>query len=412
MSTMIFLIYYQNTTLVSELSTVANSFTPLAQRLQDNPTPTTPLSQTLTMPSIGSNFLEFVSMGAGSFVGSGLINANSAYDAAPSPWGTRVAQVVLTTTDPLASPPIEALYDNSDSGCWQFRDFNCNGVVVYTNLLNGGFSPNGLSVWSQIACVWPLISAIKNAQYACMFNTLDASFMRSGLGFFDRQARKNTYFGWSGNYIQSIFNDWGIPLISPIWCISDFALGSILYNTATSYLPNEFDDQSILYRFIGPRAAQNISAIKEKTARSILPLLWTSSNIGRSIAWLDSKAIALGYANSAAYISACLGSTTQGYNAHIYQSILQSSYGPYDLTDIRDLVNNGVSWSGMLPSQPSLANVFVRSNGQPCYYAPAISSFIPDGGSSYRSQLLNRIETYTADMTPSEEALVEGWIFA
>ena len=116
-------------------------------------------------------------------------------DAAPSPWGTRVDQVVLTTTDPLGTPPIEALYDNSDSGCWQFSAFNCNGIVVYTNLLDGGFSPNGLSVWSQIACVWPLIAFIKNAQFACMFNTLDASFMRSGLGFFNRHARKNTYYG-------------------------------------------------------------------------------------------------------------------------------------------------------------------------------------------------------------------------
>lgn len=204
LQTMVFLAYYQNETLVAELS---DTFTPLAERLSNVPTPTTALATSLSMPPSTSNFVEFVSMGLGSFVGAGLINANSAYDGANSPWGTRVAQVHLTTTDPLGPAPIEALYDNSDSGCWRFSDFNCDGIIVYTNLLGGAFSPSGLSVWSQIACVWPIIAFIKNAQFACIFNTLDASFMRSGLGFFDRASRRDTYFGWAGNYIQSIFND-------------------------------------------------------------------------------------------------------------------------------------------------------------------------------------------------------------
>lgn len=408
MTTMVFLAYYQNTTLVSELAT---SFSPLAERLQNNPTPSVPLSSSITMPPNTCNFVEFVSMGLGSFVGAGLINANSAYDGAVSPWGTRVAQVILTATDPLGPAPVEALYDNSDTGCWRFSDYNCDGIVVYTNLLSSAFAPVGLSVWSQIACVWPVIAFTKNAQYACMFNTLDASFMRSGLGFFDRAGRRDTYFGWSGNYLQSIFNDWGIPLISPLWGVSDFALGTILQNTNPTYLPFELDDPSILYRFVGPRAAQNVSSIKEKTARSLLPLLWTAACLGRSLSWLDIKTFALGYASSQAYISACLGSTTEGYNAHIYQSILQSAYGGFSLTPVRNLVNGGVSWSANLSAQPSMADALVDSSGSPYYYAPAYGSFFPGGGGQYRTALLAQIETYTVYMGLAQEALVEGWLY-
>lgn len=409
MTTMLFLAFYQNTTLVSELST---SFSPLAERLSGNPTPSVPLAGSLTMPASTSNFVEFVSMGLGSFVGAGLINANSAYDGAASPWGTRVAQVVLTATDPLGTPPVEALYDNSDAGCWRFSDFNCDGVVVYTNMLNGALSPAGLSVWSQIACVWPVIALVKNAQYACMFNTFDTSFMRSGLGYFDRAARSDTYFGWAGNYIQSIFNDWGIPLISPLWGVSDFALGAVLYNTNTAYLPLELDDPSILYRFVGPRAAQNTSAIKEKTARSALPLLWTSACLGRSSTWMEVRAAALGYPSVSAYIAACLGATAEGYNAHIYQAVLQSSFGGFDLSTVRGWVTDGVAWSASLAAQPSMTDVFVDSSGNPYYYAPAYGAFYPDGGGSYRSALLAQIETYTLDMAPAQEALVEGWLYS
>jgi len=411
MMTMVFLVYYQNNTLVSELSATANSFNPLAERLQGSISPLTPLSDTLAMPPNTSNFVEFVSMGAGSFFGAGLINANSAYDAAPSPWGTRVAQVHLTTTDPLGPAPIEALYDNSDTGCWRFHAFNCNGIVVYTNLLSGAFSPSGLSVWSQIACVWPIIALLKNAQYACVFNTLDSSFMRNGLGFFDRHARKNTYYGWSGNYIQSIFNDWGIPLVSPIWSIPDFAVAKSLFNTVPAYLPFELDDQAILYRFVGPRAAQNISSIKEKTARTILPMLWTDVCLGRSLTWFDIKTATLGYASSSDYIIACLGVTSEGYNAHIYQAILQSEFGGFSMTAIRNLVNNSVSWAAKLATQPSMTDVFVDAAGNPCEYGPAISLFIPDGGVSYRNRLRAQIETYTVPMTGAQETLVEGWLY-
>ena len=90
------------------------------------------------------NYVEFVGMGVGSWVGANFINGDSINRATPL-WGTRVGQVHLTTTDPLSSP-IEALYDNSDSGCWQFNDyFNADGIIVYTNLLGGAFSNPGLS---------------------------------------------------------------------------------------------------------------------------------------------------------------------------------------------------------------------------------------------------------------------------
>jgi hypothetical protein len=413
-ATILFLAYYQNATLVSELSTNTGSitFSDLAERLNGIPTPSRNLSTTVSLGSRAlSRFVEFVSMGLGSFVGAGLINANSAFDGADSPWGTRVAQVHLTTTNPLGPSPIEALYDNSDAGEWRFSDFNCQGVVVYTNLLGGAFSPSGLSVWIQLACVWPIIANLYSANFACMFNTLDASFMRNGLGFFDRASRRNLYYGWSGNFLQSVFNDWGIPIISPIWCISDMTLGTILYNTNPSYLPFELDDQNIEYRFVGPRAQQNISVIKEKTARSILPLLWTSANLGRSLAWLDFKAVSLGYANASAYISACLGSTSEGYNAHLYQSNLQSSYGGFPLTDVRNLILNGVTWSANLASQPNLINVFVSNTGVPYYYAPALGNFFPGGGTSYRHYLLQQIETYTTDMGATLELDVEAWVY-
>ena len=53
---------------------------------------------------------------------------------------------------------------------------------------------------------------------------LDSAFLKEGLGFFDRSARVNATNGWSGNYILSQFNEWGIPVVCPTWSLSRVAM--------------------------------------------------------------------------------------------------------------------------------------------------------------------------------------------
>lgn len=424
--TMVFLMYYDDTTVVNFLSTVGDSFSPLAERLSGVVTPTLPLSDQLTMPLNTSNYVEFVGMGLSSYIGAKYVNDGAGDFFNPgSLWGTRVGQVHITSTDPEGPTPIEALYDNSDTGCWSFSEFNTNGIIVYTNLTNGAFSPaKGLGHWGQILCVWSLISEILNAHYACIFNNLDQTFMSNGLAYFNRALRKTTYYGWAGNYIQSIFNDWGIPVVSPLSSLSDLSLAAILtsqLNSNTGSLSN----QSLDYRFVGPRASNNIASITEKSARSLLPLLWANEcqypdgNPNASFADFEAQAIALGYANGAAYIAACLGSTSEGYNAHIYKAILEDQSSTTNTpTSTRACVTGGVSWSSNLSSQPTLAGVFVNSSlGRAKYYAPAISTFYTGDteANAYKAALSDRIEfgfqLSIFPMTATDLTNLENWVY-
>jgi len=428
--TMVFLIYHADSTIVNFLSTVGNSFSPLAERLNGVVTPTVPLSDGLTMPSDTSNFVEFVGMGMGSYVGAKYVNDGTADFFNPGAlWGTRVGQVHITTTDPEGPAPIEALYDNSDSGCWQFSDFNTNGVIVYTNLMSGAFSPpRGLGHWGQILCVWPLISELLNAQFACVFNNLDQSYMSSGLSFFNRFVRKTTYYGWAGNYIQSIFNDWGIPVVSPMWALSDLSIAAILTNNLNQNI-TALTDQTSSYRFVGPRASNNISNVVEKSIRSALPLLWANESQYSSISTnyiytgFETEVNSIGYLDGADYTAACLATTGEGYNAHLYRAILQDRSSLKIPSSTRLCITNGVSWSANLASQPTLEAVFVDSgSGRAKYYLPSLSIMYTGGPTTttnYKFALIDRIEfgfglslsLSLFQMDATDRARLEAWVY-
>jgi hypothetical protein len=418
--TMVFLNYYSDSTIVNFLSTTANSFSPLAQRLSGVVTPDVPLASTLTMPANTSNFVEFVGMGLGSYFGAKYVNDGVAGFPPGSVWGTRVGQVHITSTDPLGPAPIEALYDNSDSGCWQFSDFNTNGVIVYTNLTSGAFNPpRGLGHWGQVLCLWPVVSELLNAQFACLFNNLDQSFMQSGLGYFDRLVRKDTFYGWAGNYIQSIFNDWGIPVVSPLYSLSDLAIATLA--VGPSALANgSLSDQAKLYRFVGPRALNNVTSISEKSARSLLPLLWANECVNNDFSLSAAfppfltQVQGLGYADGPAYVAACLSGVGQGYNAHLYKYILDGRASQNNTpTNTRLCVQNGVSWSATLSAQPSLLDVFTDASlGRPKYYKQAITDIYPN---PYASALNTRISFDLGlslfEMSPTEITRLISWVY-
>lgn len=422
--TMLMLNYWAVSDLVANIDpTGSGGFEALAERLGDIVTPTSNLSSTLTMPSSASNFVEFVGMGLGSWVGAQYINGNST-QRATSVWGNRVGQVHITSVDPTSSP-INAIYDNGEPGCWNFSNFGCDGIIVYTNMASV-FGSSGLGHWGQTLCVWPIISEILNADFACMFNTFDQSFMQSGLAFFDRASRKDTYFGWAGNYIQSIFNDWGIPVVSPIWGLSDLALSAyIVYGTLNGTYNNlgSLQDTRKAYRFVGPDASNNVSVISEKTARSLLPLLWanecrnSSSGVDSAIPSLEDYVTnTLGYIDTGAFFTACIGSTTEGYNAHLYKYILDSRFSSNFPVTTQGYIYNAVSWASNLFSQPSLSNIFTDPVlDYPKYYSPAVSTFYGSAGGTYGAALTARIEDGTLivvePMTADEQTLVENWVY-
>lgn len=419
--TMLFPQYYNDSTIVSD---IGGAYVDIAERLSGVVTPSTNLSTTLTLPASGStDYVEFVGMGMGSYVGATYINGGTAERPTPL-WGTRIGQVHLTSIDPTDSP-VNAIYDNADRGCWNFSDYGCDGYIVYTNFFSTAFSARGQSAWSQMLCVWPIIANITGANVACIFNNFDQSFMKSGLGFFDRASRIDTFYGWSGNFLQSIFNDWGIPVISPIWSLSDIALATYitygsLSDEQTTYGPCVDEDREI--RFVGPTAQENIS-VNEKSARSLLPVLWanecrwgSSSTVASSIPNMIDEATALGYASVGAYFASALFTTSEGYNAHIYKYIMDSRFGSNIPTSTRSYITSGVSWSSKLSSQSSLLNVFSNpTNSAPRYYSPAITSFYDMDAGQYGSELTDRIEDGSLvevnPMGSTERTLVQNWVY-
>jgi hypothetical protein len=417
--------YYGDSLIVND---IGGPFPDLAERLS-GATITNPLATSLTMTPSGErgNYVEFVGMGLGSWIGANFINGGSINRATPV-WGNRVGQVHLTTVDPLNSP--NALYDNSDSGCWNFNDwFNTDGIIVYTNLLGGAFSAPGLSVWSQLLCVWSILADTLSADYACIFNSLDQSFLKSGLGYFDRAGRIDTEFGWAGNYLQSIFNDWGIPVISPIWSMSELAMaayatyGSIGGNPLNNY--GSLIDAQKRWRFIGPTAQYNIDAVNEKAARSLFPLLWANEcrrgntdPISSAIPSFESRATTtLGYASVSNYLAASLGTTTEGYNAHIYKYILNNSFGLNIPTSTRSYINTtSFSWASKLASQPSLADCFTDSaNSYPKYFPAAHDDFYGTTAGTYGAALKSRIEDgaiiVVDPCSSTESSRIRNWLY-
>lgn len=423
--TMLMIQYYQYSSIVSD---IGGSFGDLAERLSGLAVTSVNLATTLTMPASNTNFVEFVGMGLGSYVGAEFINGNST-ERGSSVWGTRVGQVHVTDVDPTVSP-VNALYDNSDSGCWSFSRYNCDGIIVYTNMFGNAFSSPGGGCWSQMLCVWPILahSSVLDAQFACVFNNYDQSFLKSGLGYFARDARVDTFYGWCGNYLQSIFNDWGIPVISPVWSMSDLAMASyVSYSTLGQNNFNNYGsltDQAKAFRFVGPKAAENVDSVKEKAVRSLLPLLWanecrwgTASAVSGAVPNFEAAVTSLGYASVTDYMNAALASSPEGYNAHIYKYILNNESHPsFTPNSTRSYITNGVSWSTKLGLQPSLANCFTQeSPSYPKYSKHAIEDFYPTGVGTYGTALINRIEDGTLivveETTPAQNALLQNWLY-
>jgi len=421
--TMLFTQYYGDSTIVTD---IGGSFPDIAERLSGVENPTTPLADALRMTSSEAkgNYVEFVGMGLSSFIGANYINGDTSFRPT-AVWGTRVGQVHLTDVDPLNSP--NALYDNSDSGCWQFDDFNCDGIIVYTNLASGAFFSSGLSCWSQMLCVWPILADTLSADYACMFNTLDQSFLKSGLGYFDRSGRIDSYYGWAGNYLQSIFNDWGIPVISPIWSMSDIALSAYSTYLSSNFINNlgSLINPAKGWRFVGPTADYNINAVNEKSARSLLCLLWAnecrygnSSSFSSAIPSFESQVTStLGYASVSNYLAASLGTSSEGYNAHIYRNILQNRFGSNTPTSTRSYINTtSFSWASKLSSQPSLADCFVdTATSYPKYFPAAHDDFYGSAEGTYGATLKSRIEDgslIVVDPTTSAQSeLIRNWLY-
>lgn len=419
--TMLFTQYYGNNTIVTD---IGGSFPDIAERLNGVETPTTNLASSLTMPASSSNFVEFVGMGVGSWLGANYINGNS-IGRPTSVWGTRVGQVHITSVDPLNSP--NALYDNTDSGCWNFDSFNCDGIIVYTNLFSGAFSAQGLSCWSQMLCVWPILADTLNAGFACVFNTLDQSFLSSGLEYFDRSGRVGTYYGWSGNYLQSIFNDWGIPVVSPIWSLSELSIAAYLTygglggSTANNY--GDITNQAKQFRFVGPTSVNNVNAVNEKSARSLFPLLWANecrrgnSNTTTSIipSFETRVTSTLGYASVSSYFATSLD-ISEGYNSHIYKYILNNSFTSTP-TSTRSYINTtSIPWSNKLSSQPSLSGCFVGSStANPKYFPAAHDDFYGSTAGTYGAALLSRIEDGSLievnPMSSTESARIRNWVY-
>ena len=412
MNTMLFLNYYNNSELVSELSAVDNSFQPLAERLTGSIT-TTDLATNLNMPNSSSSFVEFVGMGLGSYFGATYINGGSD-QIGTSTWGNRVAQVHVTSQNPNAAG--EKIYDNSDSGCWRFNNFFSTGVIVYTNCTSA--FTNGFGHWAQYLCVWPVISEIFNADYANIFSNLDQLYMRSGLGFFDRSSRIDKTYGWSGNYIMSIFNDWSIPIIAPLASLSD--IGIACWLTYIGQNNRALTDKRVNWRWLGPTADYNIPPLSnEKAIRSLLPMLWanecrnTNTGANSAIPDYETKVAAHGHSGSS-YLAACLNNSTEGYNSHLLKGLGDNFFTSFP-SSVYGYIMNGLSWYPSLSMQTNLGGVFCDEKGAPKFYEPAIDDFYGTGAGTYGTALKEAIKnTVLVDavaMSSIDASTLESYVY-
>lgn len=417
--TMLFSNYYVDSNLVTD---IGGSFPDLRERFLDQ-TPTTSLSTTLAMPSSSANFLEFVDMGMNSYIGANYINGDST-DQVTALWGNRVGQVHITDQDPLQVG--EKIYDNTDEGCWRFSNYNTNGIIVYTNCASSAWEFFGMNTWTQTFCVWPILAEVLNASYATIFTNLDTAFLRNGLGFFDRFTRQDSFFGWAGNYLQSIFNDWGIPLISPTWCSSIIGNAGILTRYANSPTTNfgSLTDPAKLFRSIGPLATNNVSTLVEKNARFLLPLLWaneclfgTESISSSAVLNFQNSYTALGYATGAEYIASTIASVGEGYNSQLYKYITSEKIYPFfNPRNTKSYIQDGVSWYGNLNKQPNLGDCFCdHQNGEPKIYTRAIDDFYGSSPGSFGEALKNRylveMPLVIQEMATKDVDDLEAWVY-
>ena len=417
--TLLFSNYYQDSTLVDD---IGGSFPDISERLS-GATPTNSLASSLSMPASVSNYIEYVGLGISSYFGATYVNGGHP-DQPTSVWGNRVGQVFVTDKDPLVAG--EKMYDNSDSGCWTFSDYGCDGIIVYTNSMGGAWSAPGLNVWSQLFATQPILTHVLSADFACMFSTLDTSFLRNGLGYFDRSSRRDSFFGWAGNYLLSIFNDWGNPLVSPYWCMSDIGTAGSLTMGASDPSKNygSISDPAKLFRFTGPTAQQNTYNVVEKSARLLLNLLWTNECMFGTVSAESSAVLnfqrdytTLGYATGADYISAAIAGIPEGFNSHIYKYIAKEKIYPYyNPVNTKSYITNGVSWYGNLNKQPNLGDCFCdHQNGIPKIYGKAIDDFYGSAAGTYgdvlKTRYLTSMPLAIEEMSTKDVEDFEGWLY-
>jgi len=185
-------------------------------------------------------------------------------------------------------------------------------------------------------------------------------------------------------------------------------------------------DQVSSYRFVGPRASNNISSVVEKSIRSALPLLWANESQYNSISTnyiftsFETAVNSIGYIDGAGYTAACLATTNEGYNAHIYRAILQDRSSTNNVpSSTRLCITNGVSWAANLATQPTLEGVFVDSSiGRAKFYLPAISVMFVSGSATttnYKAALADRIEfgfqLSLFQMDATSRTRLESWIY-
>jgi hypothetical protein len=455
---LLFTQYSNDATFVADLG---GAMVDISERM-NNTALTNNLAATLTMPTAASNpnYLEYVDMGLKSYFGAAYVNGdNTITNTRSSLRGTRVGQVHLTSIDPLSSP-IEAKYDNSTTGCWQFSDYGVEGIIVYTNLFSQNATKGGLSIWSQFLCVHPILASVYDADYACIFNDLDSSFLQSGLGYFDRNARaagNPNFYGWSGNFLLSIFNDWGIPIVCPIWGVPRLAIhaffgdGNIRDTTNFEGAINTTDKRFVSIEVSNAYNAgylQNVNggflnmyndrAISgfDLTKKAINPFcyLWAnecqygSAGVGSAVPDYQSYMSRQGFNSNpwlyfyfTAPISVFNGplDVTQpfaGYDSHNYKYILENDKGIGSFTPsfTRGLINIGADvsalgssyfqdWLDRLATRPTLSRVFVTFQGKGTFYGAAATDFYATN--SYDTDLNTRLADLTVNVSTGLDAM-------
>ena len=199
--------------------------------------------------------------------------------------------------------------------------------------------------------------------------------------------------------------------------------GSIGANPLNNY--GSLIDPSKRWRFVGPTAEYNIDTVDEKSARSLFPVLWANecrrgnSNTTQSaIPSFESRATTtLGYASVSNYLAASLGTTTEGYNAHIYKYIQNNRFGSNMPTSTRSYINTtSFSWANKLASQPGLNECFTdRVNSYPKYYPAAHDDFYGVTAGTYGEALRDRIEDGAIIVVEpnnnGESARIRNWVY-
>lgn len=327
---------------------------PLFERL-NNTIPTTNWSTSTSLGTTPGSDVVFNDYGVG-YTGMRPIINSLTYSL-----GRFCYEAHITNIDPLANATIYPAKYRYLMKALRLSDVNNDnsGILIYTNLFDDAFNPNGMLHYLQFLALWPVLSFylltnVNNASFtqrrplAIVGSSLDSNFLQKGQGYFDRASRRNTTNGWWGNTLMSYPNQFTItregsnyttPIIPILAGYNEYLLMrnmQSIYNVTT--LPFSNDIPCI---WTGNEPNDNMELNNAKSFVRII-MFYTSlverygfATASGYIATIEANIVALhGLSNISEYYQGCVNAfPSQSYYGYFFRYAKSIAYSTSTMFD-------------------------------------------------------------------------------